>query len=152
MTPDEERFWEKVAIHDIFSPECWPWMGARDRNGYGRYRMNRKPFLAHRLAWLFARTPGETLDDRDILHRCDNPPCCNPFHLWAGTAADNVADMFNKGRQKDYSRKSHCVHGHEYTPENTGWVMIGKYLGRRCRACCRANTKAYYQRKRAQET
>ena len=77
--------------------ECWTWQGTCDDNGYGRLQTkgarNRK---AHRLAFdlFFADVPA----DRCMLHRCDNPPCCNPAHLYVGTQKDNAADREARGR------------------------------------------------------
>jgi hypothetical protein len=91
----EERFWAKVERRGI--DECWPWKATR-RNGYGRLSAARSGGLqgAHRIAWSLAN--GEIPAGLKILHHCDNPPCCNPQHLFLGTQADNVHDMFRKGR------------------------------------------------------
>lgn len=89
---DPRLLWIKVdASAGPFS--CWPWMGYRFPNGYGRagQTANHSPIYAHRAALEFAL--GRPLaPDRFACHRCDNPPCCNPLHLYEGTAADNVRD------------------------------------------------------------
>ena len=87
--PREQRFWEKV---EFGAPdECWLWTAARDRRGYGMFEHH----YASRVAYtLTVGDPG----DLDVLHACDNPPCCNPLHLWAGTAQDNIQDAIAKGR------------------------------------------------------
>gem|GEM_PF-2322759 len=80
---------------------CWPWKRSANRrfNGYGRFKMNGIQFLAHRVAWEISNDAVLPASDR-VLHTCDNPMCCNPKHLFRGTQADNVADMFQKGRAR----------------------------------------------------
>lgn len=91
-TPDfAARFWARVDR----SGACWPWMGARQSRGYGE-TWNGRVMLAHRVA--FELTNGPIPDDLHICHTCDNPPCCNPSHLFAGTRSDNMQDMLSKGR------------------------------------------------------
>jgi hypothetical protein len=91
------RFWSKV---DVRGPgQCWPWRGARDKHGYGRFHTTGHigTCLAHRLAF-FLINGGDTEAEIDVCHRCDNPPCCNPDHMWAGNALENVCDAIQKGR------------------------------------------------------
>lgn len=87
------RFWAKVDK----SGECWIWTAGRDRDGYGCAHFSRKPIRAHRASWIL--TNGSIPDDKPcVLHRCDNPPCVRPDHLWVGTTDDNNKDMAAKGR------------------------------------------------------
>lgn len=75
---------------------CWVWVGSHDANGYGRLNVNNVPILAHRLAWRLYRS--EISPEQHVLHRCDNPPCVNPDHLFLGDQAANNADMMAKDR------------------------------------------------------
>ena len=87
------RFWAKVAIGD----GCWTWTAAITAFGYGVIQWQGKKRPAHRIAWEL--TYGPIPAGKWVLHKCDNPPCVRPDHLFLGTVIDNVADMVAKGRQ-----------------------------------------------------
>lgn len=94
--PLAERFWEKV---DRRGPdECWPWLAGCDKNGYGVFSIDHDhQRTAHAVA--YELTSGAALpEDMYGCHSCDNPPCCNPRHVFPGTAADNAHDRDAKGR------------------------------------------------------
>jgi len=90
-----ERFWSRVD-RSAGPHGCWPWLRHRTATGYGRVSFRGRLSLTHRLA--YALTYGDIPDEMRVLHQCDNPPCCNPAHLFLGTQAANVADMLAKGR------------------------------------------------------
>ena len=91
----KDHFWSKVDKKE--DHECWEFQGGTTNEGYGRFHVNRSKILAHRFAY-------EAFHNRKIpynlyvLHRCDNPTCCNPIHLFLGTQADNMRDMVLKNR------------------------------------------------------
>lgn len=83
---------------------CWEWSGSTHDFGYGLLRVAGLPgFRAHRLSWLLHK--GELGPDEYVLHRCDNPPCVNPDHLFKGSRADNASDKTRKGRARGGSSK-----------------------------------------------
>lgn len=102
----EERFWSHV---NRVAGGCWPWQACNLR-GYGRFTVRAlgRGFYAHRFAWEL--THGPIPDGLHVLHRCDNPPCCNPDHLFLGTHLDNIADMIAKGRNATGDRHNSRTH------------------------------------------
>lgn len=90
-----ERFWTKVQKTEH---GCWLWTGATDLRGYGRFRGVGKSCLAHRFSYELHYGPIAV--GALVLHHCDTPSCVRPDHLYAGTQADNVRDMWGRGRAK----------------------------------------------------
>lgn len=92
--PIADRFWNKVNINN--DDDCWPWIASKDAKGYGFFKLDGKMVHAHRMALVLE---GEKVPDKLLVcHKCDNPPCCNPRHLFIGTHKDNTQDSVRKGR------------------------------------------------------
>lgn len=76
--------------------QCWNWKLSKNNKGYGLARVDGKLMTAHRLSYVVY--VDQIPDGLHVLHTCDNPACCNPIHLFVGTASDNAADRSSKGR------------------------------------------------------
>ena len=114
------RFWSKINkngpipdhCHEL-GGQCWLWQAAFSKGGYGRFNIRRngvkKTYLAHRIVYTlyYGLLANPTIN---VLHKCDNPPCCNFYHLFEGTNADNMADMVYKGRSLIGNRNPSHLH------------------------------------------
>ena len=126
--------WTLERIAAASTPDvagCWIWNGAVNASGYGRY----SGWLAHRLAYAAAHGPipeGLTVD-----HVCYTLLCVNPDHLRLLTSSENA-------KLQRSAFKTHCKHGHQFTPENTYIRPTGQ---RQCRACNRASVHRYSARR-----
>jgi hypothetical protein len=103
--PPEERFWRFVVHGKEY--DCWLWRGARNPRGYGQIKISENPArykLAHRLSYEIHKGPLGP-NENIVRHSCDTPLCVNPYHLQAGTQADNIADMMIRGRYRCGERK-----------------------------------------------
>jgi len=90
-----ERFYNYLP--DILDESiCWEWKGYKDKNGYGVFSHNGKSVKSHRLSYEIHY--AEPLNNLHCLHKCDNPKCVNPLHLFSGTILDNMKDKISKGR------------------------------------------------------
>jgi hypothetical protein len=110
-----ERFWKKVTK----SEGCWKWTGQKDKNGYGVLKLHQKVHKAYRVSYEIAT--GKSPIGFCVLHRCDNPGCVNPDHLYLGTPADNARDRKMRGR------------GGNLKGENNGRAKLNIHLVREIR-------------------
>ena len=141
-----DAFWMKVDKRE--PDECWPWLGTtQGKDGRGYFFFRGFKIIAPRYSFYLAN--GRFLEKGEFAcHSCDNPSCVNPAHIWAGDAFSNMQDAVKKGRlippsnSRGWQRSlTHCLRGHEFTPENT---IIRKSTGRRaCRTCARAKQNAW---------
>lgn len=91
-----ERFHASYRVDEASG--CWVWIGQIIRAGYGNFNFAKRKFFAHRASWEIHN--GPIPEGLLICHHCDNPPCCNPGHLFLGTRSDNVQDAMAKGRMR----------------------------------------------------
>lgn len=91
----DERFWGRID-RSAGPNSCWMWTAGKFTEGYGAIHFRNSLWKASRVAWILVN--GEIPEGMWVIHRCDNPPCCNPAHLFLGTAADNTHDMVAKDR------------------------------------------------------
>ena len=114
---DIDRLWTK--IEERGPDECWPWLASCNLDGYGHLRLNGKLERAHRVVWFL--TYGTIPEGMCVCHHCDNPPCCNPAHLFLGTQIDNIHDRDAKGRgnfslELGYTIGRRFKPGHKFSP------------------------------------
>ena|SRR3990167_7686178 len=126
-----DRFWQNVNITD----SCWLWMSYKNEKGYGRFGVNYHHEYAHRISYFL--TKGSIPKGLSIDHLCRNTSCVNPDHLEVVTQRINILrgeSIFAKE-----ARQTHCIHGHEFTLENTS-----NYGGhRKCKKCGVQNARNF---------
>lgn len=134
-------FWTHVEVRGL--DECWPWKLSKSPKGYGVASTTNGTKSAARVAYALAY--GEAVPpDKEACHSCDNPPCCNPNHIWIGTHTENMRDASNKGRlagkhagyHRYYPVRDYCFNGHcigDWSPWNWYWRGSQKV----CRECRR---------------
>lgn len=142
--PLEQRFWQKVER--LGPSDCWPWKGSVDRDRgtiWVEGRLRKAPQVAWEL-YNGAQFP----EGKMACHSCDNPLCCNPAHIWAGTMSDNIKDCVSKGRHSEV-RKTHCLRGHELAPGNLKKSANGHRICRQCALIRSAELRAKRRAARA---
>lgn len=119
----QERFWERVKKGD----GCWLWDTARDKDGYGRFPIGASgENKAHRVSWRIHH--GEVPEGLCVLHKCDNPPCVNPKHLFLGTLKDNAVDCASKERTARGKRNGAYTHPEKILRGNAHWTRKNPHL------------------------
>lgn len=131
---------------------CWVWQGKTQKFGYGIlwHPMFPKETLAHRVSYLLnTKTIFRLPSTLCVLHRCDNPPCVNPDHLFIGTRKDNNEDRHKKGRDVVmWEKQTHCNKGHELKDRNA----IQKKNGtKQCRICTNIRSNNNYHKRKQRE-
>lgn len=111
---DKARFWSKVKDTGY----CWEWQAGKDSSGYGTFKVFGKDEKAHRVAYSIIN--GDIPEDLHVLHKCDNPACVNPTHIFTGTPRDNMNDKIRKGRGKTIGRASK-YHGVAFRKDSNNW-------------------------------
>lgn len=131
-TPIADRIKAKVKIDEN---GCWVWqLRCHHKERYGIIAIDSKPKLVHRVS--YETFVGPIPEGLQLDHLCRNRPCCNPAHLEPVTPRENIrrSPIHISVRQ---AAKTHCVHGHEFTPENTYRFTTGGKTQRACRTCAR---------------
>lgn len=106
LPPHKKTAFEKWINKGTHPKGCWEWMSTRHRKGYGSFKIGKKTCKTHRIS--YRNYIGPLSPTIKVCHTCDNPPCCNPAHLFLGTDKDNSDDKIAKGRDRKAS------------PENNG--------------------------------
>ena len=102
IIPPQERFWKHIKK----TKHCWEWEGSTNEDGYGRFKLDTTILVgAHRFMWELSN--GDIPEKLCVLHKCDNPRCVKPDHLFLGTHSDNMKDMYIKKRH-DNGKSCKC--------------------------------------------
>lgn len=117
----------QLRVVPVDPHDCYGWSGARSDFGYGHFRFGNQHYSAHRLAYQAAH--GAIPEGRYVCHRCDNPSCTNPRHLFVGTARDNNLDMRRKGRHRHRSFRGPEHWAYKLTDEQVSEIIRRRKSG-----------------------
>ncbi len=135
-----ERLLDKIEIDEV--TDCWEYQGGKNNLGYGMIRDEKRMRTTHRVSYEEhnnAQIPAGLC----VCHKCDNPKCVNPAHLWLGTRIQNTQDMLSKGRAKPFGAHlglggmtgkkqptTHCKHCNRLMPNNS----YARFHGDKCKS------------------
>jgi hypothetical protein len=139
----KERFEKFISIEPITG--CWLYIGAWDGHGYGQFSMAppRRLITAHRFSYeLYI---GPIPEGMDVLHYCDTPPCCSPYHIFPGTQLDNMRDMVKKGRYRCGNHKGEINGSTKLTENIVREILTGKDKGTELAKRCGVNVSTIYR-------
>jgi hypothetical protein len=152
---DIERFWKKInkdgpiPAHCPELGPCWPWTAGVTTSGYGKFWAGNLTLTASRVMYFLIHNIDP--DNLNVLHRCDNPPCCNNAHFFLGTLRDNIDDMVAKGRSLKGDRNYRRLHPERYPTGDQSyqrlhpeWVLRGEQMT--CARTTEATVRAMRQR------
>lgn len=144
---DEERFWSKVEM--IPFHDCWEWIAGKYPHGYGMIGIKKKKTTvsAHRISYQMKY--GPIPEGLQVNHKCDNPGCVRPEHLYAGTQKENIRDVILRGRNFN-QKKTHCLRGHEFNAENTEIRIRPNKTSRFCLKCRFIHAEGRERRRKSQ--
>lgn len=124
----------RFRLHEFIekTPDCWNWIGSKNKSGYGQISINSKPYLAHRVMSAFVFK--NFYDFYIVDHKCMNKSCVNPDHLRLVGSRINALQNSNSMSAR-YSKNTHCKNGHELFGDNVRVRMDGGRKTRVCKTC-----------------
>lgn len=133
----QKNFWSKV----LKTKRCWVWTAHKKKNGYGQFYIKRQSVYAHRYSWVISN--GSVPENKSVLHKCDNPNCVRPSHLFVVSQRENMLDAVKKGRIKKKKFGDFCSNGHKLSRASTRLVGNKRIV---CRLCNIERCSEYYRK------